>query len=325
MALRGSERVAPNTRARIMETALELGYRPNPTVAALMRSMRSKKTSRHLTTMGLIIPVNEPQWNGRHRYIVDIVSGVRERCNALGFGYEQFVMQPDQEGWKTINHVIDSRGIDGLILGPQYDTVDAPRMNLSQLAYVAIGLTFKEIPAHRVTTTTLANIRHALEHTLALGWNRPGIIITDRDNDSVENIMLGAYLGYLHRRIERAPAPLIYKEKDFNAENVITWMRREGVNAILCSREIISTWLRDAGVRIGTDVAFALLDRPRGPSEAAGIMQRLHEVGGTSVELLGELIHTNERGLPEIPRVIEVEGEWMDGPSMPPCPHYPRR
>ena len=322
LALRGASQVSPALRERVTAAASELGYRPNPTIAALMRSIRAKSGVPRLTTLALVVPLRKPDWLGKHRYMAEIAEGVKARCATLGFGYEQFITPFDRPISGSMGRVIKARGVDGVIIGPQYESDLEIELDFPNLAYVAVGLTFNQVAAHRVTTTTLLNIRHALEHTLALGWSRPGIMLTDRDNDLVENMMLGAYLGFLHRRIERPPAPFIFKESEFTKENVLAWVRREGVNAVLCSRAIVATWMREAGINVGKDVAFALLDRPRQSTEFAGVVQQLDHVGGAAVAVLGELIHSNQRGVPETPRVVEVEGVWQDGPSMPLYPGF---
>lgn len=325
LALRASPEVGVATRDKVLKAAEQLGYRPNPTLSALMRSIRQKNGHARLTSLALIMPLNEPQWTGRHRYMADISAGARARCEALGYGYEQFIVSPEKPNARHLQHVLAARGVDGVLIGPHYETATHLGLDFNQLTYVSVGQTLTEIPSHRIDTTTLLNIRMALAATLRLGWDRPGMMITDRDNDAIENMMLGAYLGFVHRRLADPPAPFIYTEARLTAENVLAWVRENRVNAVLTSRAVVLKWLREAGVRVGEDLAFALLDCPQNSREMAGINQRLDEVGGSAIEVLGECIHANARGVPAIPKIVEIEGKWKDGPTMPPRPTPPRR
>ena len=323
LALRASPEISETTRERVIETARLLGYRPNPTLSALMRSIRQKSGHPRLTSVALVMPLNKPQWAGRHRYMADIAAGARARCESLGYGYEQFIVSPGEPNARHLQHVIEARGIDGLLIGPHYGPSAHLGLDFTKLTYVSIGQTLTDIPSHRIDTTTLPNIRMALANTLELGWDRPGIMLTDRNNDVIENMMLGAYLGFMHRRTPNPPAPFIYTEAMHTPENVLTWVRKARVNAVLTSRAIVCKWLRDAGLRIGQDLGFALLDCPQNSKEMAGVNQRLDEVGGSAVEVLGNCIHANARGVPAIPKIVEIEGKWKEGPSMPPRPAYP--
>ncbi|NBU71571.1 MAG: LacI family DNA-binding transcriptional regulator, partial [Bacteroidetes bacterium] len=54
LALRGSLRISPATRARVAEVATELGYTPNPMVSALMTSLRSNRKTKFVCNLGFI-------------------------------------------------------------------------------------------------------------------------------------------------------------------------------------------------------------------------------------------------------------------------------
>jgi len=50
----------------------------------------------------------------------------------------------------------------------------------------------------------------------------------------------------------------------------------------------------------------------------AVIYQNSDEIGRAAIQLLVSLIHHNEFGIPRARREILVEGEWVDGRSLPP-------
>jgi LacI family transcriptional regulator len=62
---------------------------------------------------------------------------------------------------------------------------------------------------------------------------------------------------------------------------------------------------------------FARLDT-RPEENCAGVDQHSADVGRTAMDLLRGLLLAGERGVTPRPRMVLVEGEWMDGPSAPP-------
>ena len=44
----------------------------------------------------------------------------------------------------------------------------------------------------------------------------------------------------------------------------------------------------------------------------------LVEIGRAAIQLLISLIHHNERGVPRVRRELLIEGEWVDGSTLPP-------
>ncbi len=325
LALRQSPRVSDDSRRKVELAAKKLGYRPNPTLSALMRSIRWKGRQHRLTSLALVMMVDKPQWTGKHRYLADITSGAKARCEEAGFAFERFLVEPGRPNARHLQHVLDSRGVDGVIIAPLPKIGSTLGLNYDKLAYVSIGQTLTEVPTHRMETATFLNIRKALTHAMELGWRRPGLMLSNRMNDALETMVLGAYLGFLHGRGADHPPPLIFDERELSRDMVADWIRRHEVDAVLTSRSIVATWLREAGFRLGEDVALAHLDCPADNRELAGINQRLHEVGASAVDVLGELIHANARGVPAVAKIVEIEGEWRDGASMPPRPGFQRR
>lgn len=110
-ALRNDKMVASDTRARVLDTAERLRYRPN----LLMRGVRSGRTR----TIGLLLPAHRPFYSDMLAGIHDML--VRERYvplvvwsnldNRSGRG-------PDE--LEQIHQLVDRR-VDGVILRPVED------------------------------------------------------------------------------------------------------------------------------------------------------------------------------------------------------------
>ena len=318
LALRNSPRVAAATRLKVEEVAKVLGYRPNPTLAALMRSIRSKSRDERSTCLAMVVALDAPDWKGRHRYIQEMRQGAEARANALGYGFECLTLPKAKDQIRRLQQIIEARGIDGLIIAPLHHSGAQLGLDFTRQSYVAIGQTLTEVPANRVEAGTYHNMRIVLDAIRSRGWRRPGAILHQRLSAAVEDRLLGAYLAYGHALpSESTVPPLLCHEAEMTAGMVVKWVRDNRVDAVIASRSQVLDWLVAAGFRIGTDLGFAHLDCPSDSLKLAGMDQRLSEVGGVAVEMLGEQIQANQRGIPRIPKIVEIDGVWHDGPTLP--------
>jgi hypothetical protein len=56
-----------------------------------------------------------------------------------------------------------------------------------------------------------------------------------------------------------------------------------------------------------------LIDKGSGVS---GIFERTRKVGACAVDLVVEQIQQNILGVPDIPKSIHIEGEWVEGTTL---------
>ena len=75
--------------------------------------------------------------------------------------------------------------------------------------------------------------------------------------------------------------------------------------------------LAHTGYGVPKDFGLATTSAVQG-SPVAGINQNSDEIGRAAIQLLISLIHHNERGIPRVRREVLVEGEWVDGATLPP-------
>jgi len=321
LALRNSPRVASVTRKKVQQVAATLGYRPNPTLAALMRSIRSKKRGERLTSLALIVALEEPDWKGRHRYHYEITRGAKERAEALGYGFELLTLPKVKQPGRRLQQIIEARGIDGVIIAPLPKVGYVLGLDYSRLVYVSVGQTLTEVPSNRIEASTYHNMRKVLGAIVSRGWRRPGAILHQRLSAAVENRLLGSYLAFMHENLcgFNVP-PMLCSEEQLTAESVVSWVRKNNPDVVIASRSIVIDWLSEAGYRIGQDIGFVHLDCAPDSLTLAGMDQRLSDVGGMAVEMLGEQIQANQRGVPLIPKIVEIEGTWHEGPTLPEKP-----
>ncbi len=154
-ALTRPDDVAPETRARVLDLARALGYRPN----AAARTLITGRTG----NIGLVVPDLE------NPFFASVTKGVQSRARAAG--YAVFIADSDEDPSQEPDLARNlAKQVDGLLMcSPR-----APEPVLAALAaectLVLVNRRSGDIPA--VTVDNGEGVRQALVHLRALGHRR---------------------------------------------------------------------------------------------------------------------------------------------------------
>ena len=155
-ALAGKPDVSPETRARVLEVAERLGYRPNK----LAQGLRSNKTF----TIGVIVTdIANP-------FFAELVKGVEEAARQNGYSIilEDTSESPEQEA-RAIEVMLSQR-VDGLLLTPVQSQVEVVKEVLkSKIPLVLMGRYFPDLEAPYVVSDDFQGAILATEHLIELG------------------------------------------------------------------------------------------------------------------------------------------------------------
>ena len=164
--LNKNPRVKPHLRARVERAIRELNYQPS----ALARGMRSQTAQ----VLGLIVPdIQDPFFPSLARAIEDTAHESR---------YSLLLCNSDEDPDKELRYVevMLTQRVAGLILIP----ASADLCEALQQSNMPLVCAVRPLPACQVDTVLLDNElggRLAMEHLIALGHRRIGLIIGFRD------------------------------------------------------------------------------------------------------------------------------------------------
>jgi LacI family transcriptional regulator len=150
-------RVAPETRARVLQAAAELGYRPNVVARSLVQ--------RRSYALGIIVP------DLRNPFFADVISGA-ERV-AVAEGYATLLCEASLTPAERHLETLQGRLIDGVIID-SLGAASLPEGVLEGLNVVLIDEPSERWPG--VASDALGAGRLAAEHLLALGHRRVGFV-----------------------------------------------------------------------------------------------------------------------------------------------------
>jgi DNA-binding LacI/PurR family transcriptional regulator len=314
-ALRHSPKVRPETRKLVEEAAARLHYKPNPLVTALMSQVREAKQPTDSLVLALIDAAdrNQPQsvypWNHR------VIEGAQRRASILGCKTEVFSLKRGSMTEERINQIILARGIQGVLVLSMPDPLAELKLDFDQFSLATIAYSLRKPRLHRVCADHGRGMRFALKKVTDLGYCRVGLY-SDRETElRVNHQMLASDCWYNQQIPEEFRIPPLVS--DFYARSEFDeWFDRWKPDAIISPRDFVVTWLRERGVRVPEDVGFASLNLTEGGVPAAGWNQRPDLQGEAAVETIMDQLNRNERGIPENPKTILLEGEWQGGPTL---------
>ncbi len=149
-----------------------------------------------------------------------------------------------------------------------------------------------------------------------LGYKRIGFVGTK----GLKRLFYPGFAWGQHNQDDAEFVPPLFLNKippEQHAAALKEWIEEHKPDAILEDQIGFYDLLDKTGYRIPDDIAVATQNVLPNPN-TAGIQQNLEEVGRVGMLMLMSLINDHDRGIPQIPRQIQVKGQWVDGASLPP-------
>jgi LacI family transcriptional regulator len=315
LALNNHPRIPVETRQRICALAAKLGYQPDPKVARLMTYLRLRRKSPAREVIAVInnFPQREPWRTNTH--LRTVRESLRARAPSVGFAVEDYWLAEPGMTPSRLSGILRARGVAGMVLlaFPHYTAT--LELNWSEIASVAIGHSVAT-QLHRVCPHQYRDLKTALKALAALGYRRPGLVLNPDVDQRVEHYYVAAYLvEQQNRAVRDRLAPLIYTE---GRDQFLRWFERHQPDALLIAQpppaqDDVRAWLAAEGLRCPRDIGLALLDVPHDAGKASGIRQAYGAIAAAAVDVVVGQIMRGETGLPALPQIIQLEGQWQDG------------
>ena len=314
-ALRGSSRVKAATVRRIREAAEAVGYRPNPLASALMSELRR---SRGQTFRGglAVVDIDETDRPAHAlRYHQALMRGAKERAEELGFKLQTFLVGRQGVTVERLDTILQSRGIQGVLLLPAWRDPDLSRLDWTRYAGVYMDYMIERPALHAVCCDHYRSVMTAMARLSALGYRRPGLFLHRQHDERLQHRWGGAFLTYQrnHDGAGRVP-PLIADE--LNAEIFKRWFLRHQPDVVLGHSTELLDWLPECGARVPETAGFFCLNVTMESRFCAGLDQQPRLLAARGVELLIAQLQRNERGIPVHSSTTMIPAHWVDGPSV---------
>lgn len=312
--------MAAATREQVLAAAKQLGYRPSAMVNALMTQVRQRAV--HARPSGEVIAYlhayeKEDDWQ-RMPSLKEQYKGACVRAKELGFGVQVLWLGAFGAQSHNSRRIMRARGIRGGIIAPVPITgMQAVELDWEGGAFSAISYTFSQQAVSRVVNHHLHGVSGCYEKLRRMGYRKIGLAIFMED--TMEHVWLAGFLAAQQtHRAQRVP--VLTMPDPMDSRPFMKWFERQRPDAVLTVHgwgNLVLQWLREGGVRVPEDVAYASLDVGAGNvGKIAGMLQDNAGMGRTAVDLVASSLLHNEVGLPAKPTITMIDGEWMNGPTV---------
>ena len=331
LALRDHPRISVKRREEVQKIAKEMGYRPDPMLAALAEYRHQKSPVPVASGMAWIT-----RWNRAERAsllgraeIRAYWKGAFAEAEAQGYRLEE-VAWDETCTPARMEQILATRGIQAILLPPHEREHDWEGFDWSHFSAVCVGQGFG-LPLHKIDTNHVHDGVLAMEAIRAKGYQRVGFVgqwkaqAQGRPASGYASQM--AFLNYSGTMLAQGNttpdavlppfwtpegAPLAESQERF-----VAWLKANRPDAILAAEPGIRELLRSVGLEAPRDIGLATMNVNDGSSEA-GISPQMETVGLVAVRTLISLVRLRRRGFPPYGITSMIEGVWTDGPSLPP-------
>ena len=331
LALRGDPSISAATRVLIRKTADRLGYRPNAVVSQLIAQLRAGRTARFQAKLALINAHRDPRAFRTHATIPAYVAGCERRGLQLGYTFDHFWLHDPKLKAESLIRILRTRGIKGIIIVGLMDHNQLPahlQAAWAEFPTVVTGVRTRD-PALSFSCVDHHDlVIQAFEKSLALGYQRPALVVEERIDQLVEGRFSGAMLTAQRGlpAARRVPAFMGDQQPGTDGGAFRQWFDRHQPDVLLSLYNIVFPWLKEHGRRVPQDVGVIQLEWRASHPEIAGMNQHNDAVGEAAVDMVVGQIHRNESGIPPYPRATLIGASWVDGQSVrPQAPAAPRK
>lgn len=319
LALRNHPRISKAMQERVQQLAEELGYRPDPMLAALAQYRKAKSERPVAACIAWINAWPDPADLRKFREFDLYWQGASNAAAQSGYRLEEFRFGEAYTA-ERLHQILTARGINGLLLPPQGCAPDWGEFPWQEYSVVRFGRSMPEPRTHLVTSDQVANTQLAYAEMRKRGYRRIGFV-TDEERALLRgHLFLAGFLYAQREDPEEARVPILPVTGEADAamgRQIAAWVEKHDVDAIYTDIPGIPRLLQKQGIRVPEDVGVAATTVLDARADA-GIDQEPWETGRVAFFLLASLINEGVRGIPGIFRQVLVRGSWQDGNTLPP-------
>lgn len=321
LALRGNAQIPERTRERIVHTAQRMGYVPNAVVSQLMAQLRASRTMRFQAKLALVNANRDAEAFRKHPTIPTYVAGCESRASRLGYSFDTFWLHERTLAPEAWIRILNARGIRGIVI---VGLMDQNRLPVAftpvwrQFPTVVTGvrtrdpaLSYCAVDHHTLTLM-------ALERALALGYQRPGLVIDDVIDALVERRFSAGFATGQRGLPQSRRVPLFngVGEAQRDPKPFYDWLDRHKPDVIFTLYNVVLQWLKARRIKVPEDLGVIQLEWRETRPEIAGMNQHNFVTGEAAVDMVVSQIHNNEVGVQEFPRATLIGATWVEGASV---------
>jgi len=332
LALRNHPSIPQKTRDRLSALAVEMGYRPDPALNALIDYRFRNHRQREAATVAYLTHWNTKLGWRESRSQLGFFNGAAAKAEQLGYLLEPFWLGEEHMTPRRMSDILQARGIRGVIIASQrLARTEELALDWTRLAGVKIDYLPRRPALLNVSNDRRGMIQNIMERITAAGFRRVGFLLDEAWDRLVDRNWSAGFLAEQQALPEADRVPLFmyldgrYSQLDEQVHpadetllpRLKAWLDRHQPEVVLGYGGIVFPWLELAGLRVPQDLAFVDIQLETDDGRLAGMRHNSQDVGETAMEVLAAQLRQNRFGVPRLASTTLIEGTWNDGASLP--------
>jgi len=330
LALRNHPRISAATKARIGRLVRKHNYVVDGRVSELMRSIRQHAAGEPTSALGLIsLYPEERPWRNRARpgHFAVLHRNTVARAGELGYRVEDFWVRNPAMSPARLAAIIEARGIRGLLSLGALELEDEIPEELQRFVIVTQGASIRT-KLHRVGSHFTHNATLLLEQLKARGYRRPGAVLQQYQDGRNAHVVAAMYLYFSTYVFDGLDIPIFYAGEAVDQAKLGAWFRQHRPDALIYADHAkhypsLQTFFKKERLAIPRDVGLAVLDAAVHPPGIAGVRQNVEQMAISAVDMLVSRLQQGESGLPRVPKIEKVVGDWIEAGTLRPVERAP--
>ena len=319
--LSGAAKVSQSTQLRVLAAAKATGYHHNTLVGQVMRATRRGAAQNHLGTIAFVTPVADShEWRATPTLCRNW-EAARERAESFGFGITEFMLSSRGMTGRRLGEILTARGISGVLLAAFPTEPHEISLPWDDFAFVQMGHRIQSPRLDCVISDHTEAVTMAAQTIAGCGCRRIGLAIEKYQDEITDGRWSLGYAGLRATLPDLAEIPPLLPVQ-MTADLFLKWVDRHAVDCVLTLSTFrnepnhMDAWLATPGRNAPRDIGLVSLDVTSVHADWSGVEQHSEEIGRAAVDLLFSKLQAGERGIPRLPRTLQVHGHWHDGRTL---------
>lgn len=240
------------------------------------------------------------------------IEGASKQALHSGFGVELHQLGEAGLTSDRLNSILDARGTPGCILLLAHGATDQLEgFAFGKFALATYGYALREPLLHRVCSFHSDLILQAGTKLYQRGYRRIGLTIPGYLDEPRHVFLSGYHSLALSLPPDSTIEPLVQTE---GVEQSLAWAWENELDALLCGSFREAQQIYQRARDWPEPLGVATLDQG-GTEGVAGMTQDNPVIGSALVDLVLGQINRNQRGVPDQPKTVMIQGHWREGES----------
>lgn len=297
-----------STRNAVLAAVEKLGYTPDPTLSEIAHSRWQVLPSQKGTVIAWL------QHKPLSEYRIYRESATK-RAIELGMRVELFT-HDEYPASDRLQQVLISRGIKGILLGPQLKPALLDCFDWGRFAAISCNRGHYELPIPCVLPDYFKSVMLAAKRMHELGYRKAGAALCAHETTNIDDHIRQA--AWRHAAVVYGFDSIPLWTGGFNdSASFIKWVKEYEPDAVIGLHGGMKWWLLDNEIKVPERMGFCSLHLDFHPQEAiSGCDNHLADIGRKAMDQIALLLRTRSTELMNPKYNVYIEPTWVEGSTL---------